>query len=327
MSQPPVDDARPRGHGHEGAWPRGAGGDGFAPVPFGHEEVLRGRSRKTVSEGALVLQAMGIEHVVEVGSHGARILVSALDGDRAREELHDYDEDNDAWPPPRPNLPTVHRGSVQGAVAFVLLVAVLFPIGQQGGFGRDWWSVGRMHAGGVVDGELWRTLTALTLHVDLQHLISNVVFGSMFGVLAAQALGTGTAWLGTVLAGAMGNWLESYVVRPEHLAVGASTAIFGTLGLLTAAEWSRRGQSSAPWVRRVAPLFGGAVLFGWLGVGDGSGRVDVMAHATGFVCGALLGAIVGATRLPDRASKVGQWAMGLTACALIATGWAVALSH
>ncbi|WP_419191224.1 rhomboid family intramembrane serine protease [Saltatorellus ferox] len=270
---------------------------------------------------------MGIEHAVEVGSNGARILVSALDGDRARAELHDYDVDNDAWPPPRPAVPTVHAGSVQGAIAFVILVGLLYPIGQRGGFGHDWWSVGRMHAGGVVDGEIWRTLTALTLHVDLQHLVSNVIFGSMFGVLAAQALGTGTAWLGTVLAGALGNWVESYLVRPEHLAVGASTAIFGTLGLLTAAEWSRRGQSRAPWVRRVAPLFGGAVLFGWLGVGDGTGRVDVMAHATGFVCGAALGAIVGLIRLPERTGRAAQWSMGTAAVILIVGAWAFALTR
>ncbi|MFT5733500.1 MAG: rhomboid protease GluP [Planctomycetota bacterium] len=324
MNEPPVHDQETRGPGYGSESPHG---DGFAPVTFGHEEVLRGRSKKSVGEGALVLQAMGIEHAIEVGSRGARIIVSMMDGDRARAELHDYDEDNDAWPPPVPTVPSVHAGSVWGAAAFVLLVVLLYPIGQQGGFGRDWWSVGRMHAGGVVDGEIWRTLTALTLHVDLQHLISNVIFGSMFGILAAQALGTGTAWLGTVLAGAMGNWVESYLVRPEHLAVGASTAIFGTLGLLAAAEWSRRGQNRAPWVRRVAPLFGGVVLFGWLGVGDGSGRVDVMAHATGFVCGAALGIMVGLTRLPNRAGRAAQWMMGTAALILIAAGWAIALTR
>ena len=313
MNQPPLPTVPPR--------------DAFAPVPFGHEEVLRGRSRKTVQEGALVLQAAGIPHVIEVGSNGARILVELLDGDRSREELQDYDKDNVAWPPPRPDAPPVHRGAVGAAVAFIVVVACLYPIGQNGGFGRDWWSVGRMHAGAVVEGEVWRTLTALTLHVDLQHLISNVIFGTMFGVLTAQALGVGTAWLGTVLAGALGNWVESYIVAPEHLAVGASTAIFGTLGLLVAAEWSRRGKTRAPWVRRVAPIFAGAVLFGWLGVGDGTGRTDVMAHATGFAAGALLGIIVGLTKLPERAGRWSQWLMATAAIGLLVAGWWVALSR
>ena len=278
-------------------------------------------------EGALVLQAAGIEHAIEVGSNGARILVALLDGDRSRAELHGYDEDNVAWPPPRPEAQPVHGGALGAVALFVVVVACLYPIGQHGGFGRDWWSVGRMHAGSVVDGEIWRALTALTLHVDLQHLISNIIFGTMFGVLTAQALGPGIAWLGTVLAGALGNWIESYIVDPQHLAVGASTAIFGTLGLLVGAEWSRRGKTRAPWVRRVAPLFAGAVLFGWLGVGDGSGRVDVMAHATGFVAGALLGIIVGLTRLPGRAGRMGQWAMGAVAILLLVAAWWVALSR
>lgn len=323
MNQPPLNERRTDGEERD---PSRASADGFAPVPFGHEEVLRGRSRKSVGEGALVLQAVGIQHVVEVGSRGARILVSALDGDRARGELHDYDEDNVAWPPPPPVAPVGHKGGVWAAGAFISVVAALYPIGQSGGFGRDWWTPGRMHAQSVLDGEVWRTLTALTLHVDAQHLVSNIVFGTLFTILTAQALGTGTAWLGTVLAGALGNWIESFLVRPEHLAVGASTAIFGTLGLLVAAEWTRRGRARAPWVRRVAPLFAGAVLFGWLGVGDGSGRVDVMAHATGFVCGALLGTLAGLTRLPERAGAWAQWAMGLTALSLIAGGWWLALS-
>ncbi|MEM8710849.1 MAG: rhomboid family intramembrane serine protease [Planctomycetota bacterium] len=299
--------------------------DGFAPVPFGHEEVLRGRSKKTLREGALVLQAVGIQHVIEVGSRGARILVSALDSDRARAELEDDSEDTAAWPPAKPSAPVARRGSVQAAALFALLIMIIYPIGQNGGFGMDWWQVGRMHAGAVVDGEIWRTFTALTLHVDVQHLVSNLVFGTMFGILSAQALGPGVAWLGTILAGALGNWVESYIVDPAHLAVGASTAIFGTLGLMVAAEWTRRGQSRAPWVRRVAPLFGGAVLFGWLGVGDGSGRVDVMAHATGFVAGALLGAVAGFVKLPERAGPAAQWTMGIVGLALIAGAWWIAL--
>ena len=148
-------------------------------------------------------------------------------------------------------------------------------------YGVDWTSAGRMEGGAVASGEGWRAITALTLHVDLDHLVSNLVFGGLFGILAAQALGPGVAWLGTVLAGILGNALESFLVDPTHRAIGASTAIFGTLGLMTAAEWTRRGRGDAPWVRRVAPLFGGAVLFGWLGVGDGTGRVDVLAPPRG----------------------------------------------
>ena len=46
----------------------------------------------------------------------------------------------------------------------------------------------------VLDGQWWRTITALTLHSGLAHLISNLVFGCAFGGLAAHSLGSGLAW-------------------------------------------------------------------------------------------------------------------------------------
>ncbi|MDB4736512.1 rhomboid family intramembrane serine protease, partial [Planctomycetota bacterium] len=101
--------------------------------------------------------------------------------------------------------------------------------------------------------------------------------------------------------------------------------IFGTLGVMVTSEWTRRGQARAPWVRRVAPLFGGAVLFGWLGVGDGSGRVDVLAHATGFMAGALIGIAVSRLDLAERLSSRGQAGLAATTLAIIAVAWFAAL--
>lgn len=306
--------------------PRTVARDPFGPVPFGHEEVLRGRSKKAVRDSALALQALGIPHVVQAGGAGARIVVSALDAERARAELTDYVEETTTWPPEKDDAPPLLTSGVPGALVYAFVIVMLYPVGQDGAFGLNWWERGRMHAGAVLDGELWRTFTALTLHVDLQHLVSNLVFGALFGVLAAQVLGHGVAWLGTVLAGAGGNLVESFLTDPEHLAVGASTAIFGTLGLMVAAEWSRRSRRRMPWVRRVAPLFGGAVLFGWLGAGDGSGRVDVLAHATGFAVGALIGVVVGRLELPERLTPRAQNLMWVAALACVAAAWGVAMT-
>lgn len=300
--------------------------DPFGPIPFGHEEVLRGRSKKAVRDSALVLQAAGIQHVIQASGAGARILVGALDADRARHELVDYLEENESWPPEKETLPSFGTNGIPSAVLFAAVIAVMHWMQYRGGYGVDWTSAGRMEGGAVAAGEGWRAITALTLHVDLQHLVSNIVFGGLFGALAAQALGPGVAWFATVLAGIGGNAMESYLVDPTHRAIGASTAIFGTLGLMTAAEWARRGHGKAPWVRRVAPLFGGAVLFGWLGVGDGSGRVDVLAHVTGLVCGAFIGWTIARVRIHERIGRGGQVLFGAAALAVLVLGWALALN-
>ena len=42
---------------------------------------------------------------------------------------------------------------------------------------------------------IWRAVTALTLHSDLAHLAGNAFFGGVFGVLLAQILGGGLAWI------------------------------------------------------------------------------------------------------------------------------------
>lgn len=320
------DDLPPTGPPHSHAPTNGVLRDPFGPVPFGHEEVLRGRSKKAVRDGGLVLQSAGIPFALQAGGAGARLVVSALDAERAREELGDYLTENREWPPPKPAAPRISSNGLTGAFLFAVVVAVMHWMQHRFGYGIDWTSAGRMEGGAVAHGDWWRTFTALTLHVDLQHLVSNIVFGGLFGALAAQAMGPGVAWLGTVLAGAGGNALESYLVDPTHRAIGASTAIFGTLGLMTAAEWSRRGRTHSPWVRRVAPLFGGAVLFGWVGVGDGSGRVDVLAHATGFAAGCLLGLVVGKLRLDERVGPRLQIAAGAVTLALLVLGWAAALA-
>jgi len=300
--------------------------DPFGPLPPGHVEVLRGRSRRAVRDSVLALQARGIQHSVQVNGAGARVLVQVEDASDAISELRAYAEEAATWDiAPLPPPPIRSKGLI-AALCFGLVCALMFPIGQQGAFGLNWWDQGLMSAGRVREGEWWRAVTALTLHVDAQHLVGNLVFGSLFGVLAAHSLGSGLAWFCTLAAGAIGNFTEAFLTSPGHTAVGASTAIFGTLGLMVTSEWTRRGQQRAPWVRRVAPLFGGAVLFGWLGVGDGSGRVDVLAHATGFVAGASIGVAIARLRLAERLSERAQGCLTAATLLALAAAWTVALS-
>jgi hypothetical protein len=72
-------------------------------------------------------------------------------------------------------------------------------------------------------------------------------------------------------------------------------------------------------------LIGGLVLFGLTGVGGE--RTDVMAHATGFLAGLLLGWI--GCRLPARwlGNSGVQWAAGLAALAVVGIAWQSALRH
>jgi membrane associated rhomboid family serine protease len=184
----------------------------------------------------------------------------------------------------------------------------------------------------VLSGEWWRAVTALTLHGDVVHLVSNLVSGLGFAFFVARFFGAASGWCLILLAGAMGNALNAWVQYPEgHLSIGASTAVFGALGIMTGvgmwAAWGQPGKSwtFTPWL---LPAFGGLTLLGLLGIGDGmSGTIDVAAHISGFLCGGLLG-LLGAVRQSVflKLEKWGAW-IGCLSLSVIGISWAVALSR
>ncbi|MFO8026530.1 MAG: rhomboid family intramembrane serine protease [Opitutales bacterium] len=192
-------------------------------------------------------------------------------------------------------------------------------------------SAGRVDAVRMVEnGEWWRAVTALTLHGDIVHLVSNLVAGIGFAFLLARFFGAGAAWLLILLSGAAGNVLNAWVHHPEaHLSVGASTAVFGGLGLMTGIGlWVALMQPGERWTmpRWLLPAFGGLTLLGLLGIGDGlDARIDVAAHISGFFCGGV-GGFLCATRQAAfvRLDRYGRW-IGLVTLMLIGVAWLAAL--
>lgn len=192
-------------------------------------------------------------------------------------------------------------------------------------------SAGRVDAVRMMEqGEWWRALTALTLHGDVVHLVSNLVAGIGFAFLLARFFGAGAAWLLILFSGLAGNALNAWVHYPDsHLSIGASTAVFGALGLITGVGlWIAMMQPAERWTmpRWLLPAFGGLTLLGLLGIGDGLDvRVDVAAHFSGFLCGSLLGFFCAMRQAAFvRLNRYGRW-IGLVAIALIGFGWFMAL--
>jgi len=304
----------------------------FPPAPFatGGEppvEVFLGRDRRAAGERALVLQARGIPHQLVPVGRGVALFVPAARAEEALRELASYERENVGWPPERPAPPMLSSG-VSGAVAYSAILLAFAPIARTGLLGRNWWEAGKLVAGRVKDGELARAATALCLHADAAHLIGNLVFGCAFGVLAAHTMGLGVTWAGVLAAGFLGNLTNAWLQDATHSSIGASTAVFGCLGLMSSYEWMRRRALSLPPMRRYAPLLAAAALFGFFGAGEGSGdaRTDVVAHVTGAGWGALLGALAGALRLPERLGPRAQRVLGLAALVLLGLAWVSALA-
>ena len=286
-------------------------------------EVARFGGRAEAEQHALVLVSRGIDcRLVRTPGGAVALTVAAPDVRHAERELAQYAEENRRGG--RLVLPARSLAAgLEGALAYCAVLFFLYGASRRQTFALDWWSAGPAQAGLIVSGEWWRTVTALGLHADFGHLASNLFFGSGLGLLLAQLLGTGFAWLAILLSGALGNALSALVQPASHTAVGASTAVFGALGILAALAWKRQAGIWRLPLRRWLPFAAGAMLLAYLGFGGE--RTDVLGHVAGFIAGGAVGVGVACADPSLFQSTRAQWACATAALALVALAWFLAL--
>lgn len=146
----------------------------------------------------------------------------------------------------------------------------------------------------LASGEVWRLLTSMYLHGGLLHLIVNMVSLNAVGKLAERLYGTGLfaiIYVAAGLAGGLTSWAWSSTPT-----VGASGALFGTLGALVALHVRPS--------RQLPPGIGEALwksLLPWLVLNVVIGltlpNIDNAAHAGGFAGGFLVALFIGVPKM------------------------------
>lgn len=284
--------------------------------------IRRAAARPQLVDASLVLSAVDIPHAIEFDGHQWSLFVPVEQMEAALRELDAYGEENRTTAAPAALPEPVDSGWL-GVLAYLLVLWALPWLENAGAFGWHWREVGAMAAGAVRDGAWWRTVTALTLHADLGHIVANSLFGALFGLLAGRMFGSGLAWLLILLAGMGGNALNALLQADAFRSIGASTATFAALALVGAGAWRRRWFRGRGWRRGFAPVFGGIALLVYTGLGGENANTDVMAHLTGFACGFALGWLL--APLPvERSSRAWQWLAGAAALTLVAIAWRLA---
>jgi rhomboid protease GluP len=154
----------------------------------------------------------------------------------------------------------------------------------------------------AVDGEYWRLLTSMFLHIGFVHLAFNMWCLLSAGPMIERLFGN-LAFAAVYLLSGLGGQLASQTFHPLIVSAGASGAIFGIFGALVGFLLIQHQSIPAAMIR---PLRASATSFIAYNIFFGmmSQQIDNAAHigglATGFICGLLL-----SRRLPITAGSRG----------------------
>ena len=256
------------------------------------DDLLEAGVYRTPAEGfehGLVVLAFGWPYWLVPGESGFRLLVEPGAFTTVREQLARFDRESAGWPPapvaePGPAAPA------EIATPLLWLTSVFVSFDAQARW-PAWTRWGDVDTHAIFHrGEWWRPFTALFLHADIGHLVSNAFGGLLVFSALVSTIGRLRGWLLVGLAAVAGNIAAAAIHYPdEYRSLGASTAIFAALGLLTgrAVRVALRSGHPHRWRGLFVPFASGFAVLGLFGAGGV--QIDVLAHATGFGIGLVLG--------------------------------------
>jgi rhomboid protease GluP len=143
-------------------------------------------------------------------------------------------------------------------------------------------------ASAIINGEIYRTVTALMIHADLVHLAGNMAALALFFTAVCSVQGFGVGSLCLLVSGAIGNYITALLYRTAHLSIGSSTAVFGAVGILIAHQTFSSFRVSKHRFKAWLPLGGGLCLLGLFSEGE---HTDILAHLFGLGSGMAVGCI------------------------------------
>ncbi|MBA2315328.1 MAG: rhomboid family intramembrane serine protease [Chloroflexi bacterium] len=149
----------------------------------------------------------------------------------------------------------------------------------------------------VADGEYWRLWTVTLLHGGLPHLFFNMYALYLSGPIVEVMYGSRLFLLFYLVCAAAGS-VASFVFGAGNLAVGASGAIFGLIGVLLSASRTHHpvlDRQSRSFVGQLGTLILINLAFGFA-----IPQIDNAAHIGGLVAGLWLGFLI----VPGRVSTL-----------------------
>lgn len=137
--------------------------------------------------------------------------------------------------------------------------------------------------------QYWRLFTAQFLHMGIMHLVSNAVIIYYMGMYLEPMLGHWRFLLVYLLSGVGGNLLSLAWGSDKDISAGASTALFGLFGAMTAIGLRNLHNQTISYLGRQAFVL--ALIN--LGLDLFMPNIDIQGHLGGLITGFLLAVILG----------------------------------
>ena len=147
----------------------------------------------------------------------------------------------------------------------------------------------------IAKGQIWRLVLPMTLHANMMHLFFNIFFQLRIGFGMEKQFGANKFIKLYGICGVLGN-LISVAADPFKLAVGASTAGFGLIGVWMAEiflSWHVMGPNRDRTLIWIGFMTSAVVM-----MSSSSSNVDVFGHLGGALAGFLYAVVI--SDMPDQ---------------------------
>ncbi|MBS44557.1 MAG: rhomboid family intramembrane serine protease [Nocardioides sp.] len=164
---------------------------------------------------------------------------------------------------------------------------------------------------GVSDGALWQLVTSAFLHVQIWHLVGNMLGFYIIGPFVEQAVGRARFLAICAVSGLAGSTAVLLLTNPYQLTLGASGIVFGLFGAVAVLLWRSGGD-----LRGILTLLAINVFITFA-----VPNVSWQGHLGGFAGGLLAAAAIVLAPRGERRALV-QWSLlaGLLVVVLVVAG-------
>lgn len=279
-------------------------------------------SGQTALEWMAVISSLGGDYFADYTEGNWIILVPQEQYRFFEKQIADYESERVLFDKQRYECSchtTVEHNTSYSALHVSLILLFIHLISGPSNMGGPLIETGLLSITGLFNGEWWRPITALTLHGDIAHLLSNSMFLIVFVPHICRCIGPTLTWFLILLSGIAGNITTCFFYEAPHRSLGASTSVFAALGLLAGLAVITKLRERETKLASRAFIAGVAML----AVTGLDIDTDVLAHIFGFIYGLIFAGI--GYFLKEKLSIKFKTVLWLITCAIPASAWYYAI--